>query len=220
MRHALTRCGAHKCPSPASATTSTSLIWPKRTSRAADGRIGEVTAIRAVHPAGELSAPGAVRCAGADPGCKPHATGHVVDVVEHDAAQMRQQPGYKITWPVIIEPRSLHDRVTRRAAITQSAPEPATVVLHAAFSPEAALTDIAAHRATIFGGVPTMWTLMLGHPSFAEHDLSNLRGAVIGGSNADPAPVRGDRCRPQRRATDEPLRLVRELRSVRDVPAR
>jgi len=63
----------------------------------------------------------------------------------------------------------------------------ASVVLHAAFSPEAALTDIAAHRATIFGGVPTMWTLMLGHPSLAEHDLSSLRSAVIGGSNADPA---------------------------------
>jgi hypothetical protein len=48
----------------------------------------------------------------------------VPDIVEHDVIQMQQQPGNKITWPVIIEPRSLHDRVTRRAVITQSAPEP------------------------------------------------------------------------------------------------
>ena len=45
------------------------------------------------------------------------------DIVEHDVVEVRQQPGNKITWPVIIQPRSLHDRVTP-SVITQSAPEP------------------------------------------------------------------------------------------------
>jgi acyl-CoA synthetase (AMP-forming)/AMP-acid ligase II len=62
----------------------------------------------------------------------------------------------------------------------------ATLVLPPAFSPAGALADIAAHRATMFAGVPTMWTLLLGHPAFAEHDMSAVRTAVIGGSNADP----------------------------------
>jgi hypothetical protein len=76
------------------------------------------------HPGGELPAPGALRRAGTDSGHQPHATGSMPDIVEHDAVQVRQQPGDKITWPVIIQPESLHDRVTRRALIMQSAPEP------------------------------------------------------------------------------------------------
>ena len=52
---------------------------------------------RTVHPGGELPAPGALRCAGTDSGHQPHATGPVPDIVEHDALQMRQQPGNKIT---------------------------------------------------------------------------------------------------------------------------
>jgi hypothetical protein len=56
--------------------------------------------------------------AGTDSGREPHATGPVPDIVEHDVVEVRQQPGNKITWPVIIGPSSRHDRVTRRAVIT------------------------------------------------------------------------------------------------------
>jgi len=62
-----------------------------------------------------------------------------------------------------------------------------TVVLAGAFSPATALRDIAEHRATVVAGVPTMWTLILGHGSFAERDTSSVRVAVVGGANADPA---------------------------------
>ncbi|HYW03672.1 MAG TPA: class I adenylate-forming enzyme family protein [Gammaproteobacteria bacterium] len=66
----------------------------------------------------------------------------------------------------------------------------ARLVLGTAFSPEAALRDIEAHRATVFGGVPTMWTLMLAHESFERVDTSSLRLATIGGSNAEPTLCR------------------------------
>jgi acyl-CoA synthetase (AMP-forming)/AMP-acid ligase II len=56
-----------------------------------------------------------------------------------------------------------------------------------AFSPAGALRDIAEHGATVFSGVPTMWTLVLGHPDFPATDTSRVRVAVVGGSNADPA---------------------------------
>src|SRR5699024_10842602 len=42
------------------------------------------------------------------------------------------------------------------------------------------------YGATNFGGVPTMWKLMIDHPTFADHDTSSLRESVIGGSNAEP----------------------------------
>lgn len=61
-----------------------------------------------------------------------------------------------------------------------------TVALQAAFSPSKALEAIASNRATIFAGVPTMWTLMLADESRQRHDTSSLRLAVIGGANADP----------------------------------
>jgi hypothetical protein len=60
--------------------------------------------VAAVQLAGVLPAPGALRRTGSDSGCQPHATGPVPDIVEHDVIQMRQQPGNKITWLVIIEP--------------------------------------------------------------------------------------------------------------------
>lgn len=64
------------------------------------------------------------------------------------------------------------------------------VVMLPAFSPEATLRAIAEYGGTNFVGVPTMWKLMLDHPSFGEHDLSSLQQAVIGGSNADPTLCR------------------------------
>jgi acyl-CoA synthetase (AMP-forming)/AMP-acid ligase II len=62
-----------------------------------------------------------------------------------------------------------------------------TVVLPRAFSPATALRDITEHRATAFAGVPTMWTLVLGHESFRDADTSSVRTGVVGGANADPA---------------------------------
>jgi hypothetical protein len=64
---------------------------------AADGCIGEVAAIAAVHTSGELPTPGAVRRAGTDSGRQPDTAGSVPDVVEHDSVQVRQQPSDKIT---------------------------------------------------------------------------------------------------------------------------
>jgi acyl-CoA synthetase (AMP-forming)/AMP-acid ligase II len=61
-----------------------------------------------------------------------------------------------------------------------------SVVLASAFSPAAALRDMEEHGVTVLTGVPTMWTLMLGHESFPERDTSSVRLAVVGGANADP----------------------------------
>jgi fatty-acyl-CoA synthase len=61
-----------------------------------------------------------------------------------------------------------------------------SVLLAPAFSPAGALRDISERGATVFSGVPTMWTLVLGHESFPKRDTSSVRVAVVGGSNADP----------------------------------
>jgi hypothetical protein len=94
----------------------------------ADRRISQTATVAAVHPGGGLPAPGAVRRAGTDSRRQPYATRAVADTVKYDTVQVRQQPSSKITRPVIIQPRSRSDRVTRRAVITQSAPEPSQVV--------------------------------------------------------------------------------------------
>jgi fatty-acyl-CoA synthase len=60
------------------------------------------------------------------------------------------------------------------------------VVLMRAFSPQDALAAMAEHRVTVAAGVPTMYSLMLGRPEFAEYDLSSVRVAIVGGANADP----------------------------------
>ncbi|HEY1973312.1 MAG TPA: AMP-binding protein, partial [Pseudonocardia sp.] len=61
-----------------------------------------------------------------------------------------------------------------------------SVLLAPAFSPAGALRDISERGATVFSGVPTMWTLVLGHESFPKRDTSSVRVAVVRGSNADP----------------------------------
>ena len=61
-----------------------------------------------------------------------------------------------------------------------------SVVLLPAFDPVGTLAAIDAHRATVFGGVPTMYLLMLSHPDFARYDVSSLRYAIAGGSNVEP----------------------------------
>ncbi|WP_020666744.1 class I adenylate-forming enzyme family protein [Amycolatopsis nigrescens] len=63
----------------------------------------------------------------------------------------------------------------------------AAVVLMPSFSPETAIAAAERHRVTVFGGVPTMYTLILGRPEFASADLGSVRIALVGGSNADPA---------------------------------
>ncbi|WP_106850309.1 class I adenylate-forming enzyme family protein [Blastococcus sp. Marseille-P5729] len=64
------------------------------------------------------------------------------------------------------------------------------LVMLPAFAPEPALQAIANYGGTNFGGVPTMWKLMIDHPSFASYDVSSLQEAVIGGSNAEPTLCR------------------------------
>ncbi len=62
-----------------------------------------------------------------------------------------------------------------------------TVVMPAAFSPAGAIQAMADDGVTIFAGVPTMWSLALAHPGFADLDTSRVRLAIVGGSNAEPA---------------------------------
>ncbi|WP_158887790.1 class I adenylate-forming enzyme family protein [Amycolatopsis anabasis] len=62
-----------------------------------------------------------------------------------------------------------------------------SVVLLPAFVPAEAVRTIAEHRVTVFGGVPTMFTLAFARPEFAGTDVSSVRIALVGGSNADPA---------------------------------
>jgi fatty-acyl-CoA synthase len=63
----------------------------------------------------------------------------------------------------------------------------ACVVLPApGFDPEATLRAIENERCTSLYGVPTMFIAELGHPRFAEFDLSSLRTGIMAGS---PCPV-------------------------------
>ncbi|MFE2487694.1 class I adenylate-forming enzyme family protein [Streptomyces mirabilis] len=56
-----------------------------------------------------------------------------------------------------------------------------TVVLMERFSPERALELIEEHRATLFEGVPTMYSMMLAHERLASTDLSSLTRSTVGG---------------------------------------
>ena len=63
----------------------------------------------------------------------------------------------------------------------------ACIVLPApGFDPEATLDAVQAERCTSLYGVPTMFIAELGHPRFAEFDLSTLRTGIMAGS---PCPV-------------------------------
>jgi fatty-acyl-CoA synthase len=62
-----------------------------------------------------------------------------------------------------------------------------TIILPSAtFDPLAVLTPIQEEKATVVGGVPTMFIAELQHLEFDHFDLSTLRAALIGGS---PCPV-------------------------------
>lgn len=71
-------------------------------------------------------------------------------------------------------------------SVTSALAQGATLVLPQAFSPAATLADIGRHRVSLFAGVPTMWSLMLAHPTFAQTDTSSVRSVVVGGSTLDP----------------------------------
>ncbi|MBR7829478.1 AMP-binding protein [Actinospica sp. MGRD01-02] len=63
----------------------------------------------------------------------------------------------------------------------------ACIVLPApGFDPEATLDAVQAERCTSLYGVPTMFIAELGHPRFAEFDLSTLRTGIMAGS---PCPI-------------------------------
>jgi fatty-acyl-CoA synthase len=62
-----------------------------------------------------------------------------------------------------------------------------TLILPSAqFDAAAVLEAVQAERATIVGGVPTMFIAELEHPRFREYDVSSLRAAFIGGA---PCPT-------------------------------
>ena len=62
----------------------------------------------------------------------------------------------------------------------------ALILPSAQFDARAVLESIDAERATILGGVPTMYLAQLEHPEFSRFDLRSLRAAWMGGA---PCPV-------------------------------
>ncbi len=61
-----------------------------------------------------------------------------------------------------------------------------TIVLHAGFDPAEIWETVARERCTVVLGVPTIWKMLLEHPSFAAADLSSLRWLISGGA---PLPL-------------------------------
>ncbi|HET9974612.1 MAG TPA: AMP-binding protein, partial [Streptosporangiaceae bacterium] len=65
-----------------------------------------------------------------------------------------------------------------------------TQVVMPGFDPGLMLELIEKHRGTVIGGVPTMLTALLAHPSRAGRDLSSLRIALAGGATVPAELVR------------------------------
>ncbi|WP_112320620.1 class I adenylate-forming enzyme family protein [Oceanibium sediminis] len=63
-----------------------------------------------------------------------------------------------------------------------------TLVLHERWNTERVLEDIARHKATYFGGTPTMYVYMVGVFDAEKHDLSSLRVCTTGGAPV-PQPI-------------------------------
>ncbi len=61
-----------------------------------------------------------------------------------------------------------------------------TIVLHAGFDPAEVWATMAKERCTVVLGVPTIWKLLLEHPSFENADLSSIRWLISGGA---PLPL-------------------------------
>lgn len=62
----------------------------------------------------------------------------------------------------------------------------AELILHARFDPKAALQEIAAKKITVFCGVPTMFTAVIGDPDTPKYNLRSLKYCGSGGA---PLPV-------------------------------
>jgi long-chain acyl-CoA synthetase len=62
----------------------------------------------------------------------------------------------------------------------------AELILHARFDPKAALEEISTKKVSVFCGVPTMFTALIGHPEASRHDLRSLKYCGSGGA---PLPV-------------------------------
>jgi long-chain acyl-CoA synthetase len=63
------------------------------------------------------------------------------------------------------------------------------LVLHRTFDVELAFADIAAHKATIFDGVPAMYMFMLNSPTLKDADLSSLTRCYVGGQTMPVATM-------------------------------
>lgn len=63
-----------------------------------------------------------------------------------------------------------------------------TIVLHERWDTQRVLADIARHRATYFGGTPTMYVYVVNEFDQDRHDLTSLRVCTTGGSPV-PQPV-------------------------------
>jgi long-chain acyl-CoA synthetase len=63
------------------------------------------------------------------------------------------------------------------------------LVLHRMFDPVAAFADIAAHKATIFDGVPAMYMFMLNSPAIKDADLASLTRCYVGGQTMPVATM-------------------------------
>ena len=63
------------------------------------------------------------------------------------------------------------------------------LVLHTRFDAGKVLTDIAAHKASIFDGVPTMYMYMLNDPKISSTDLSSLKRTFVGGQTMPKATM-------------------------------
>jgi len=61
-----------------------------------------------------------------------------------------------------------------------------TIVLHAGFDAAEVWTTVAKERCTVVLGVPTIWKMLLEHPSFEAADLSSIRWLISGGA---PLPL-------------------------------
>jgi long-chain acyl-CoA synthetase len=60
------------------------------------------------------------------------------------------------------------------------------IIQHMYFDPKEVLADITNKQATVFCGVPTMFTALINHPDTPKHNLRSLRYCVSGGA---PLPV-------------------------------
>jgi long-chain acyl-CoA synthetase len=63
------------------------------------------------------------------------------------------------------------------------------LVLRKFFDPALIMEDIAAHKATIFDGVPAMYMFMLNSPALAEADLTSLKRCYVGGQTMPVATM-------------------------------